>query len=541
MNRDWLNSKGFHIASMAFVFVSSLVISVYLISFVPHIERKTETEALVNAPVTTQTTEVDTETQTVPPSETQTASTTATSTTRKLNANKQVHTVLASGDKKKDEDKGNDKVIDDSLKQDWESGTNKIPSHDTSVPPKPTPQPKPPKPSEPENPQMPQRTKFYYVNPKGASGWKIYGDALFYFDEKTHQPLKGLQAFDDNPRDKFPGFYYYFNEYGAKASVLGIDVSHHNGKIDWKKVKAEGIDYAIIRVGFRGYGTTDPIKPVMIDKRLEENIRDAKSVGLPIGLYFYSQAINVEEALEEAGACVNIAEKYGVQYPIYFDTEFATGDRSGRADKLSKRTRTDLAVAFCEAVKNAGYTPGVYASKAFYYDNLEYARLKKYEIWVAHYTNKKTGTDFKHPYEMWQYASDGVVNGSSMHTDMNIGYYDYKTRSDMRQNGKNVIFADDQSVRQFSLAEAAFDRYVQTGKEEDYVYAKERILALARVDVRGTLLKDLEKVKAYFEAHEKETELEIEQKVKVQFEGLAALPQMIESYKIKTIFSKFKI
>ena len=161
-------------------------------------------------------------------------------------------------------------------------------------------------------------------------------------------------------------------------------------------------DYAIIRVGFRGYGTSDPVKPVMQDKNVEQNIRGALAAGLDVGLYFFSQAINEGEALEEAGACVNMAREYNITYPIYFDTEFATSSHTGRADTLSRSKRTDLAVAFCEAVKNAGYTAGVYASKTFFYDELQFSRLQNYAIWVAHYTSKET--DFKYSYGAWQYS-----------------------------------------------------------------------------------------------------------------------------------------
>src|SRR5699024_3818139 len=100
---------------------------------------------------------------------------------------------------------------------------------------------------------------------------------------------------------------YYFNSYGAKASLVGIDVSQWNGTINWSKVKADGIDFAIIRVGFRGYGTSTPIKPVTLDKNVRTNIVNAKKAGIAVGLYFFSQAISIDEALEEAGACVKIA------------------------------------------------------------------------------------------------------------------------------------------------------------------------------------------------------------------------------------------
>lgn len=477
-----MDNKWFRAVSMTTVFLISIILAVYVTSIAPQNFPSAEALAIAEAPTMTEQEETETETETELLTETTTGETTATETTTKIKykANTKVHTVVASGDKKKDQDKGNDKVMDDSLQDDKPlSEGDKIPEHNDSIPVDPTPQPQP---------SNKKRTQYYFADPSGATGWKTYGSDLFYFDESTHQPLKGLQ--------KINGKNYYFNNYGAKASLVGIDVSQHNGKLDWNKIKDNGVDYAIIRVGFRGYGIESAYKPVRMDRLVEENIRGAKAAGIPIGLYFYSQAISVEEALEEAGACVNIANKYGVTYPIYFDTEFATNDRHGRADKLSSRDRTNYAVAFCEAVRNAGYTPGVYASKDFFYHNLEFSRLRNYEIWVAHYTSRKGGTDFKYSHEMWQYTEKGSIAGSSKCTDVNISYYDYKNRTNMKQNGKNVIFTDGASVKQYLAAESAFDCYIQSEKIEDYKQAKALISQLPGGNVQNTWSAELEKLKA---------------------------------------------
>ena len=302
----------------------------------------------------------------------------------------------------------------------------------------------------------------------------------------NHTPFNGILKLD--------GRNVRFNAYGAKASRMGIDVSQWNGNIDWDKVKASGVDYAIIRVGFRGYGTSDPVKPVMQDKNVEQNIRGALAAGLDVGLYFFSQAINEGEALEEAGACVNMAREYNITYPIYFDTEFATSSHTGRADTLSRSKRTDLAVAFCEAVKNAGYTAGVYASKTFFYDELQFSRLQNYAIWVAHYTSKET--DFKYSYGAWQYSDSGKIDGISGYTDLNIGLYDYAAKTDMQSVGSKTVLTDSTGLRAYLAAEQNLARYIAEPSEALYDTASSGIASLPSAGARAALQKALDDARA---------------------------------------------
>ena len=239
-----------------------------------------------------------------------------------------------------------------------------------------------------------------YVNRDFMSGLIDIDGTLFNFDS-SHNPIRGHKAISD--------MQYYFNDNGALSSMVGIDVSHHNGKIDWAAVRAAGVDFAIIRVGFRGYGDKGTLK---LDSRFNENVEGALNNGIQVGVYFYSQAVTVYEAVEEASVAVNYSRKYNITLPIYFDTEFSNSEHSGRADRLTASQRTNIAVAFCEAVKNAGYKPGIYASKTFYTDELNFSRLSNYEIWVAHYTSETT--DFKYDYKVWQYTPKGRVNGIRM-------------------------------------------------------------------------------------------------------------------------------
>lgn len=153
----------------------------------------------------------------------------------------------------------------------------------------------------------------------------------------------------------------------------------------------------------------------------------AKANGIPIGLYFFTQAVNTKEAVQEANYVLNLIKTYGVKvtYPIAIDTETANGG-AGRADNLDVATRTAVCKAFCDTIRKAGYTPAIYASRDWFYNNLNMEQLKGYDIWVAHYTNNVAiKTDYKYDYDMWQYTSSGKVNGIVGNVDLNICYKNY--------------------------------------------------------------------------------------------------------------------
>lgn len=142
----------------------------------------------------------------------------------------------------------------------------------------------------------------------------------------------------------------------VKASV--IDVSKYNGSINWNKVETNAV---IIRLGYRGYGSGKCV----LDDAFATNIKGADKAGIPIGLYFFTQAITVAEAKEEANFVLNNIGKYEVSYPIYIDSEYSNTQRNGRADKIGKSLRTNIVKAFCETIQNAGYKAGVYASTSW--------------------------------------------------------------------------------------------------------------------------------------------------------------------------------
>ena len=205
-----------------------------------------------------------------------------------------------------------------------------------------------------------------------------------------------------------------------KNTFKGIDVSEYQKIIDWQAVKNSGIDFAIIRAGYRGYGQAGTI---MKDRFFERNIQEATRVGMDIGIYFYSQAITVEEARQEARYTLSLLSAYNVpvKYPIAIDTEH-TPVANGRADNISKELRTEIVRAFCNEIQNAGYKPMIYANKNWLLEALNITSLSSYDTWLAHYA---TSTDYKYPYTIWQYTSSGTVNGIVGNVDRNIGYKRY--------------------------------------------------------------------------------------------------------------------
>ena len=239
------------------------------------------------------------------------------------------------------------------------------------------------------------------------TGWQTLDGKQYYYDPATHKPVTGVQIIS--------GEMYTFGADGALGmNRKGIDVSKYQGTIDWNQVKADGVEFAIIRVGYRGYGTGALVE----DSQFKNNIKGATAAGVKVGLYFYSQAINEQEAVDEAAMVLALCKGYPISYPIFFDTEKVAG-ATGRADNISAAQRTANAVGFCNAIQSAGYTAGVYSYRDWFYYNLNFANVQKYKIWIAQY---RATLDFKYRYDIWQYTSSGSVKGINGRVDMNIGY-----------------------------------------------------------------------------------------------------------------------
>ncbi|MCI9336203.1 MAG: hypothetical protein HFH93_01465 [Lachnospiraceae bacterium] len=196
-------------------------------------------------------------------------------------------------------------------------------------------------------------------------------------------------------------------------SRVGIDVSKWNGEIDWDRVKNAGVEFAIIRAGYRGSTTGGLVE----DSCFAANMRGAAASGMPVGVYFFTQAVNEVEAVEEASAVLQLIKEYDLEYPVFIDTEGAGGN--GRADNLDPETRTLVCEAFCRTIANAGYTAGVYASRNWYNNNLHTQKLENYCIWLAEY---RSAPLYQGYYHMWQYTSKGAVDGIAGNVDMNISY-----------------------------------------------------------------------------------------------------------------------
>ncbi len=213
-----------------------------------------------------------------------------------------------------------------------------------------------------------------------------------------------------------------------KGKANGIDVSKWQGKIDWKKVKASGIDFAIIRVGYRGENGL-----LYKDSNADYNIQQAQKAGVLVGVYFFSTAIDTKEAKEEAEWTVSLIKGYKISYPVVYDCEgFDNAD--SRMYNLTAKARTDNAFAFLNTVKGAGYEPMFYASKsdleqgtAFETERLE----DNFMIWLARYTAppypETEKPDYFGRYDMWQYTNKGVVNGIEGYTDMVVSYFERKS------------------------------------------------------------------------------------------------------------------
>lgn len=213
-----------------------------------------------------------------------------------------------------------------------------------------------------------------------------------------------------------------YMENGKKTSYVGVDVSKHTGKINFTGVKAAGVDYVMIRLGSRGYSTGQ----ISLDENFKENIEGAIAAGLEVGVYFYSQAITQDEAIQEANFVIQNLEPYraNVKYPVAFDMEFVSNDKS-RVEGLSREDKTTVTAAFLEGVKAAGYVPMIYGDKEWLIKEIDMTKLQSYDVWLS---QEEDIPDYPYQYTMWQYSTDGVLNGINGSADLNICFVGYSER-----------------------------------------------------------------------------------------------------------------
>lgn len=217
--------------------------------------------------------------------------------------------------------------------------------------------------------------------------------------------LYDMSAFEE----KGGRLYYEDDDY---TSVTGIDVSYYQKEIDWDKVKADGVDFAMIRLGYRGSESGS----IQMDSRFKENIKGARKAGLDIGVYFFSQATSAEEAIEEARYVVRHIRGKGVHYPVAFDMEPVNGEED-RISGLTVEERTQIADAFCKVIERNGYTPMVYGNPHWLENRVELGYLTGYDTWLAHYTDQ---TAYPYSFRIWQYSDAGKVDGIEGRVDMDI-------------------------------------------------------------------------------------------------------------------------
>lgn len=221
-------------------------------------------------------------------------------------------------------------------------------------------------------------------------------------------------------KSKYTSITYTHNsKFDNKELVYGIDVSQHNGKIDFNKVKKDGIKYVFIRVGYTGY--TKSSFSLNYDKSYKTYIKDATKAGLDVGVYWYSQSKSVSEARKEANALLKAIRGFSITMPVVFDYEFAD-TKKGRLDsaKLSKTNMTANALAFLNTVSNAGYDACIYASENFLEEHLYAKQISSsYKVWLANYSSK---TNYKGSYEFWQHTTKGRVKGIKGNVDVNFWY-----------------------------------------------------------------------------------------------------------------------
>ena len=275
----------------------------------------------------------------------------------------------------------------------------------------------------------------------GSVGWKEDAGGKYFAHDNGYLYTNQFITFGPTVQ------YYCDNEgratlYEFNGMRKGIDVSAHQQVINWDLVKTSGIEFAMIRVGYRGWGSGTIIE----DKYFERNIREAKRVGIKVGVYFYSGAINTSEAIEEAQFVINKVRNYSLDYPIAFDFEDFENTES-RYYKLDKNQRTDISIAFLEMVKRHGYTPMMYGNPN-YFNNERYFDTSRivtqYKVWLAHYywadsarnqysdfvnflaSGKKTGYSYEGKQgtiDMWQFSSEGIISGINGRVDLNISYF----------------------------------------------------------------------------------------------------------------------
>ena len=247
------------------------------------------------------------------------------------------------------------------------------------------------------------------TNPDGTEEWVLISPYLTKntFDFTKMEDKAGLKQYMEN---------------GRKISYVGVDISKHTGKVYFPSLKAAGVDYVMIRLGSRGYTTGQ----ITLDENFKENIEGAIEAQLDVGIYFYSQAVSQDEAVQEANFVVQNLEPYRahVKYPVAFNMGFVSNDKS-RIEGLSRGDKTTVTISFLDAVRASGYVPMIYGDKEWLLKEVDLTKLQDYDVWLS---QEEEIPDYPYRYAMWQYNTDGVLNGIDGGADLNICFVSYSER-----------------------------------------------------------------------------------------------------------------
>lgn len=246
----------------------------------------------------------------------------------------------------------------------------------------------------------------------------LYSDSVIYVDDGGYHFIPISDAIERNTleRGRFSvsenGEISYTAQNGISARK-GIDVSQHQGAIDWEQVAASGVEFAIIRAGIRGYESG----ALVTDEYFERNMEGAAANGIDAGVYFFTQAVTVDEALEEARYVLELVTPYDITYPIVIDVENPA--KSARANVLTQAQRTEIVSAFCDAIAEAGYTPMIYGNTYSLFGMLDIEQVSRYKIWHAFYNDY---VYYPYQIQMWQYTSQAKIPGIEGDVDLDLWF-----------------------------------------------------------------------------------------------------------------------
>ena len=242
--------------------------------------------------------------------------------------------------------------------------------------------------------------------------WQSQQPDTFYYRNMEMTALDGVERNTYIPQAFVQGENGWISYPDA---LQGVDVSVYQGEIDWQAVADAGVDFAIIRVGYRGY-SQGAIQP---DTNFQKNMEGALKAGLDVGVYFFSQAITPEEARQEADYTLSLLESYPITCPVVYDWEPITFAEGARTDQLEHEVLTQCAAAFCQRVAQAGYTPAVYFNQEMGYFSFDLKELSPFQFWLAEYDSYPS---FYYGFTLWQYTHEGRVDGIQTPVDWNLDF-----------------------------------------------------------------------------------------------------------------------